>query len=601
MKKFLIIFVALIVFVSSILLICTLSYKKANEYQPEFILAEGYVLNGDLISGTVIGEGNLRVRDFLLSSDAITVFKGSSTEEFVQGLDAKIPLISGKNKMVIRFSNGKQEKEYDLEINCIAIQSFSVIVKNPEKTYHIGETFDKSTITVLAITEDGTEMEVEQYTPEYEFSALGQNLVTIELDGFFESFFVNVTDEYRPTLDAGNTADGVLYHVADDHAILMNAQDQEGFFAVPSSVIANGKELPVTQIASNAFSSSWITGILIPDSVKIIGNEAFSECLGLEWVEMPVEMESIGYRAFYGCEYLSSIEIPEGITELKSATFQNCKALDFIILPSSLQKISDRVFKECVSLSGIQLPSDLQIISTEAFHSCKKLSTVIVENLREIGNNAFAYCEKLNFFCIGNVETVGNGIFTESKNVTVYAPLSASILQKALSEGVKTVAVKENEYTIASLPVEFPIEQEYPYHETLIVCFSQGKMTELKDYTVTYPKDACGYLEATISKDNFAHTFNIFISYTEEITIDTDSRGVLYSLDLITGKATLVKAPEWVMPSDVYNPETDGLFIVPTTLWYDGLMYVVVYVEDNAFEQTQNAENIFIPILTKES
>ena len=601
MKKFLIIFVALIVFVSSILLICTLSYKKANEYQPEFILAEGYVLNGDLISGTVIGEGNLRVRDFLLSSDAITVFKGSSTEEFVQGLDAKIPLISGKNKMVIRFSNGKQEKEYDLEINCIAIQSFSVIVKNPEKTYHIGETFDKSTITVLAITEDGMEMEVEQYTPEYEFSALGQNLVTIELDGFFESFFVNVTDEYLPTLDAGNTADGVLYHVADDHAILMNAQDQEGFFAVPSSVIANGKELPVTQIASNAFSSSWITGILIPDSVKIIGNEAFSECLGLEWVEMPVEMESIGYRAFYGCEYLTSIEIPEGITELKSATFQNCKALDFIILPSSLQKISDRVFKECVSLSGIQLPSNLQIISTEAFHSCKKLSTVIVENLRELGNNAFAYCEKLNFFCIGNVETVGNGIFTESKNVTVYAPLSASILQKALSEGVKAVAVKENEYTVASLPVEFPIEQKYPYHETLLICFSQGKMTEINDYTVTYPKDACGYLEATISKDDFSHTFTIFISYTEEITIDTDSRGVLYSLDLVTGKATLLKAPEWVMPSDVYNPETDGLFIVPTTLWYDGLMYVVVYVEDNAFEQTQNAENIFIPILTKES
>ena len=55
------------------------------------------------------------------------------------------------------------------------------------------------------------------------------------------------------------------------------------------------------------------------------------------------------------------------------------------------------------------------------------------------------------------------------------------------------------------------------------------------------------------------------------------------------------------MPSDVYNPETDGLFLVPTTLWYDGIMYVVVFIEDNAFEQTQNAENIFIPILTKES
>ena len=595
MKKF------LIVFVFSILLLCMVSCKKTNSYVPDFTLAEGYSLNGDLISGTVIGEGNLRVKDFLLSSDAITIFKGSSTDEFVHGLDAKIPLTQGKNRMVIRFSNGTQEKEYDLEINCIAIQSFSVIIKNPERTYHVGEQFDKSTITVLAITEDGTEIEVHQYTPEYEFSALGQNIVTIELDGFFESFFVNVTDEYRPTLDGNHTADGVLYHTNDDHAILMNAQDKEGFFAVPASVIANGKELPVVEIASNAFASSWITGISIPESVRIIGNEAFSECIALEWVEMPSEMESIGYRAFYGCEYLSSIEIPEGITELKSATFQNCKALDFVILPTSLQKISDRVFKECISLSGIRLPSDLQSIGAEAFHSCKNLSAIVVERLNELGNNAFAYCEKLKFFCIGNVNTIGNGVFTESKNVTVYAPQSSAILQKALSEGTKTDAVKENEYTVVTLPIEFPIEQDYPYHETLIVRFSQGKMSEIENYTVTYPKDACGYLEATISIDDFSHTFTIFISYTEEITMDTDSRGVLYSLDYVTGKATLVKAPEWVMNSDVYNPETDGLFIVPTTLWYDGLMYVVVFVEENAFEQIQNAENIFIPILTKES
>lgn len=595
MKKF------LLALIFSILLLCLVSCKKTNEYIPDFTLAEGYVLNGDCISATIIGEGNLRVRDFLLSSDAITVFKGSSTEEFVQGLDAKIPLSFGKNRMVIRLSNGTQEKEYDLEINCIAIQSFSVIMKQPERTYHIGEPFDKSTITVLAIKEDGTEFEVQQYIPEYEFSVLGKNIVTIELDGICESFFVTVADEYCPTLDSGNTADGVLYHVADDYAILMNAQSKEGFFAVPASVIANGKEIPVTEIAGNAFSSSWITGVMIPESVKIIGNEAFSECIALEWVEMPSEMESIGYRAFYGCESLSSIEIPEGITELKSATFQNCKALDFIILPSSLKKISDRVFKECSSLSGIQLPSDLQIIDTEAFHSCKDLSTVVVENLNKLGDNAFAYCEKLKYFCIGNVDTVGNGVFKESKNVTVYAPQSGSILQKVLTEGTNTVAVKENEYTVAALPVEFPIEQKYPYHETLMIRFAQGQMTEIDNYTVTYPKDACGYLEATISTEDFSHTFTIFISYTEEIVLNTDSRGVLYSLDSITGKATLVEAPEWILPGDVYNPETEGLFIVPTTLWYNGVMYVVVFVEDNAFDRTQNIENIFIPILIKES
>ena len=591
----------LIALLFSILTIFMVSCKKQNNYNPQFTLAEGYVLKGDRISATIIGEGTLRVRDFLISSDDIIIFKGSSSDQYVHGLDAKIPLTFGKNRMVIRFSDGTHEKEYDLEINCIAIQSFSIVIKNPEKTYHVGETFDKSTIAVIAITEDGKEFEVQQYTPEYEFSAIGKSTVGIELDGWYESFSVMVTDEYRPTLDEKYTADDVSYHINGSEAILFNAQSKEGFFAVPPSVMINGTEIPVTGIANNAFSSSWVTGILIPESVKTIGNEAFSECLALEWIEMPSEMESIGHRAFYQCEALRSIEIPEGITELNPETFQNCKNLSSVIFPSSLQSISDRAFKNCANLSEIQLPQSLQNIRDEAFYSCKNLSTVVVEKLNTLGNRAFAYCNELTYFCIGNVETIGTGIFTESKKVSVYAPQSSKILQRLAADGVKTIAVQEDEHCIVTLPIEFPIEQDYPYHETLIVHLSQGKMEALDNYTVTYPKDACGYLEATITEGDFSHTFTIFISYTEEVALDTDSRGVVYHIDSITGKATLVQAPEWVKRSNIYQPKTAGLFIVPTTLLRNGTMYVVVFIEENAFELSQNIENVFVPVLTEES
>ena len=591
----------LIALLFSILLVCTVSCKKQNDYNPQFTLAEGYVLKGDRISATVIGEGTLRVRDFLISSDAITIFKGSSTDQFVQGLDAQIPLTFGKNHMVIRFSDGTHEKEYDFEINCIAIQSFSIVIKNPEKTYHIGEKFDKSTIAVLAIAEDGTEFEVHQYTPEYEFSSMGKNTVGIELDGWYESFSVTVTEEYRPILDANGAADGVSYHINGTNAVLLNAQTMEGFFAIPSSVIVNGMEIPVTGIADHAFSSSWITGLLIPDSVKTIGNEAFSECLALEWIEMPSEMTNIGHRAFYRCEALNSIEIPEGITVLNPEVFQGCKSLSNVTLPFSLQTISDRVFKNCTELSEIHLPDSLQKIGDEAFHSCKNLSTIVVENLSILGNRAFAYCDELRYFCIGTVETIGTGIFNESKKVTVYAPQASTILQRSAAEGVKTVAVQEDEYYIVTLPIEFAIEQDYPYHETLIIHLSQGRIEALNDYTVDYPRDACGYLEATITEGDFSHTFTVFISYTEEVALDTDSRGVVYHIDSVTGKATLVQAPKLVKKSKVYQPETEGLFIVPTTLFREGKMYVVVFVEENAFEQSLNVENVFIPVLTKES
>ncbi len=408
--------------------------------------------------------------------------------------------------------------------------------------------------------------------------------------------------EYKPTLDTHNTADGVSYLITETEAILLDAKKAEGFFAVPATVIANGREYPVTQISDGAFSSSWITGLQIPETVRRIGNDAFYECLALEWVEMPMEMDEIGERAFYACEALTSIEIPEGVTSLKSACFRNCKALERVTLPSSLQTISDRVFRECGALSTVQFPKSLSSIGNEAFHSCKNLSTVVVENLDLLGDYAFAYCTELETFCIGNVGTVGTGIFNESKKTTVYAPQSSTLLQKASAMGAKnTVALRDGEHRIVSLPTEFAIEDGYPHHETLILFLSEGNLKALSDYTVEYPKDSCGYLEATIREGDFSHTFSIFISYTEEVAYDTDSRGVLYQLDSVSGKATLIRAPEWVRKSSIYQPETEGLFLVPTTLWRDGTMYVVVSIEETAFEQAKNVEKIFIPILTKES
>ena len=97
-----------------------------------------------------------------------------------------------------------------------------------------------------------------------------------------------------------------------------------------------------------------------------------------------------------------------------------------------------------------------------------------------------------------------------------------------------------------------------------------------------------------------ADSFKNIIGKGLGISLDTDSRGVLYSLDFVTGQATLVRAPEWVRISDIYQPETEGLFLVPTTLWKDERMYVVVYVEENAFDGTKNVKDIFTPNLNKE-
>ena len=593
------------VFISSlILLIFIFSFaacRQKETYSPVFTLAEGYTLDGDRISATLIGQTTLKVRDFLISSDAITVYADSTGVNFVQGLEADIPLKQGENHMILTFSNGTMSKDYYLDITCVSIESFSIIVNNPAKTYHIGEAFDKSTITVIAVKEDGTEFEVKHYIPEYEFSSLGESIVGIELDGLYESITVEVTEEYRPVLSETGMADGVQYLIQNQEAILLRVEEKEGFFAVPSVVVMNGEEYPVTKINDHAFVGSWITGILIPDSVRTIGNEVFSGCRTLEWVEMPETLESLGSFAFYNCESLVSVSLPSGLKELKDSVFRNCKALSFVSLPSSLEVIEKQAFAGCQVLSDLQFPQNLRVIEEDAFLSCKQFSTIIVENLQVLGNRAFADCSELQFVAVGKIDSLGNDVFSGVKSASVYSEENSAILKQAASCGLKNFAVTENEYYVASVPTEFPIEEAYPYEETNIFFLSRGKLRRIFDYTVEYPKDACGYLDATIRKDSFSHTFKIFISYTEELALDTDSRGVQYSLDSVTGKATLVRAPELVRPGNVYQPETEGLFIVPTTLWREGKMYVVVDVEEDAFEDTKNVKNIFTPALTKES
>ena len=158
--------------------------------------------------------------------------------------------------------------------------------------------------------------------------------------------------------------------------------------------------------------------------------------------------------------------------------------------------------------------------------------------------------------------------------------------------------MKNGDHEIVALPTEFAIEDEYPYEETQILHLDGGKMEWLSNYEILYPKDACGYLSATLKAEDFEHAFEIFVVYTEDLALDTDTRGIRYDLDPATGKATLVYAPEWLKPSKIYRPEKEGLCLIPTTLWREDGMYVVVAVEEGVFDSVQNVTEIFSPILT---
>ncbi len=109
----------------------------------------------------------------------------------------------------------------------------------------------------------------------------------------------------------------------------------------------------VIGIESGAFTASncmAITEIVIPDSVRYIGEYAFAQ-LGLRKIKLPKGLKRIESKTFFGCYDLEEIEIPESVTEIGREAFFGCRSLTKINIPESVKEIGDYAFAECDKLS----------------------------------------------------------------------------------------------------------------------------------------------------------------------------------------------------------------------------------------------------------
>ena len=83
--------------------------------------------------------------------------------------------------------------------------------------------------------------------------------------------------------------------------------------------IGNG----ITKIGNRAFQQTNITSIAIPDSVTVIGKQAFNRCTSLKEVNISKnsKLETIGDGAFYDTRVLK-MYLPGGVKTLGSGAFQ---------------------------------------------------------------------------------------------------------------------------------------------------------------------------------------------------------------------------------------------------------------------------------------
>ena len=155
-------------------------------------------------------------------------------------------------------------------------------------------------------------------------------------------------------------------------------------------------------IAAFAFSGGLdggfegLTSIVIPDSVKYLGDNAFEKCLGLKSVTLSDGIRTIPWRAFYWCTSLENITIPDGVTEIGEEAFASCGALVNVQLPEGLEHIGKLAFASCASLEEMELPDTVTTVGYGAFSGCLALKRVkLSAGLTAIMGQTFSNCGSL--------------------------------------------------------------------------------------------------------------------------------------------------------------------------------------------------------------
>lgn len=175
----------------------------------------------------------------------------------------------------------------------------------------------------------------------------------------------------------------------------------------------NVTSIPDKFFATNPSSSIGLRleSIILPKSIKSIGEKAFFDCKTLTKIELPEGLESIGDRAFYYCAGLTEVKFPKslkyirgfydcaGLTKIEFSEgvenihdFYGCTGLTEVKFPKSLKYIWG--FTQCTGLTKVEFSEGVEYIN--GFWRCTGLTEVeLPKSLKTIASNAFYDCTGL--------------------------------------------------------------------------------------------------------------------------------------------------------------------------------------------------------------
>ena len=275
--------------------------------------------------------------------------------------------------------------------------------------------------------------------------------------------------------------------------------------------------------------------VLIPNTIKEIGNNAFEHCERIRTIFIPSSVVRIGQCAFNGCSKLKTLTLSEGLIEIGNQAFFQTPIAQ-LSLPNSLEKIGNDAFAY-TKLDNVSLPKNVSKVGANAFTCPIQVSS----------ENAYLEAEE-------------GVLYTKHKEAIVLYPQNLTSKSFQIPEQVKTInwcsffqakvenikaptklqEIESYAFMNCSSLTQFTIPRDVKY---LNSCIFQGckslRKIQLLSSNVELADDAFSNIEATsieitvpYSYYNQATTSTAFERFNK-IWIDADSVPFGISLEMI--------------------------------------------------------------------
>ena len=178
-------------------------------------------------------------------------------------------------------------------------------------------------------------------------------------------------------------------------------------------------------------------------------------CMDLTEIILPKSLRKLGEGAFHCCSKLRSIVIPEGITEIPGMAFAACFELESISLPQSLKDIERCAFMSCYKLDNVVIPENVRSIGYRSFEACRNLHNITISDnifrqidkdglFKGITPHAFKECpceseidKRIPTMPVWTYEAVGDG----TVEITGYNGNEQNVIVPEIIDGARVIGI----------------------------------------------------------------------------------------------------------------------------------------------------------------